>query len=401
MKKLRGLEISTAMGCRLNCDYCPQNLLLSRYFSENKKRTSYLTMEGFKKALESVEEGGFISFCGMVEPFHNPECADMIVYAYEHGYRVYLFTTLMGMTLKDFETIKNVKFDFFELHIADEQERCHFTITEEYKILLKKMQETFDTYTYCCHGDVHHQIQDVIDSDKVAGLQLGDRAGNLDIGRPKLVRKAPFICAHGFEDSLNVWIPVMLPDGTLVACCNDYGMRHQLGNLIESTWEEISAGEEYKSFRGSWDDNDVNSLCNSCASAIPLEELPAKKLQKKLNEENPNVDSLDDKIAQQIMSLRSVKRFIIWGTGNYFLDHYEYFMWDETLKPVAILDSNKDKQGREFGGVICTDPTMFEFEEGDMVVIFAKNAEGLRHNIEEMGLEYMMVDDLFALARRL
>ncbi len=349
MEKLRGLEISTAMGCRLNCAYCPQELLLSTYYREDKKRARFLTMEGFYKALESVEEGGFVSFCGMVEPFHNPQCADMIKYAYEKGYRVYLFTTLMGMTDADFEKIKDVQLDFFELHIADEQGKCHFSITPEYKRLLKKMQETFQTYTYCVHGDVHHELTEIIDMEKVESLHLTDRAGNLDIGRKKISRTAPFLCVHGFEDSVNVWIPVMLPDGTLVACCNDYGMRHQFGNLIRQTWEEIAAGTEYKKFRASWDDDEIHSLCNACGGAVPLEMLPSQKLQRAL-EEDTTEQKLEPAAAEQFNRLKKAKRVIVWGTGEYFRDHYLYFKWNEALRPAAILDSDPKRQGRSFGG---------------------------------------------------
>ena len=41
----------------------------------------------------------------------------------------------------------------------------------------------------------------------------------------------------------------MFPDGTLVVCCQDYGMKHVLGNLLEESWEEIRAGKEFQYFR--------------------------------------------------------------------------------------------------------------------------------------------------------
>lgn len=116
----------------------------------------------------------------------------MIKYTFEKGYRVYLFTTLMGMILEDFEKIKDVKFYFFELHIPDKQNNCHFAIDNIYKELLVKMQSRFHTYSYSCHGDVHPEIESLIDATKRAGLILGDRAGKLDIGMKRMEREASF-----------------------------------------------------------------------------------------------------------------------------------------------------------------------------------------------------------------
>ena len=50
--KLNALEISLTIGCRLDCKYCPQSLLLSKYFENDKKRNAKLKLEDFKKALK-------------------------------------------------------------------------------------------------------------------------------------------------------------------------------------------------------------------------------------------------------------------------------------------------------------------------------------------------------------
>lgn len=396
-KKLRGLEVSTSMGCRVNCKYCPQSLLLSRYYEQDKKRQQYLTLDDFKKVLENVEPGGFISFCGMVEPFHNPQCADMICYAHEQGYRVYLFTTLMGMKNEDFEKIKNVPLDFFELHIPDAEENSHFVIDDAYKELLVKIQERFQSYTYSCHGRVHPEIAGLIDASKSAGLLLGDRAGNLDIGQEPIRREPPFLCAHGFEDSLNQWLPVMLPDGTLVACCNDYGMRHVFGNLIRQTWEEIAAGEEYTKFRRSWEDGTVDSLCRSCGDAVPVGRLPSVKLKSALLAGDENLIASEEYIPL-FRKLQQAEEILIWGTGNYYRDHYQYFGWDKTLEPVGILDSNPDMWNQQIDGLCCYDPATYPYKPKSLVVLFVKNTASMEESLNRLGVDYIRVDDMFRLA---
>lgn len=391
MDKLSGLEISTAMGCRLNCEYCPQSLLLSRYYENGGNREKLLSFEGFKKALENVEEGGFISFCGMVEPFHNPECADMIVFAYQKGYRIYLFTTLMGMTDEDFEKIKGVRLDFFELHIPDEQGRCHFVIDEHYKKMLMKMQATFDTYNYCCHGDVHHEIRDIIDNNKKSDLALTNRAGNIEVGIEINERKKPFLCCHGFYDVVQRWCPVMLPDGTLVACCNDYGLRHCFGNLITDSWTIIKERKEYISFRKSWNNASISSLCEKCKDAIPLTDIPAMKLKNYL--QNNNVSEEYEKNAPLTL-LKKAKRRFVWGAGAYFRDHYHYFMWDEALKPFKIIDQKAKELNEKYSTDIFAKIEEVNLTENDFVVVFVKNRNSICDYLQENKIPFLMFDNL-------
>lgn len=47
MEQLRGLEITTTIGCRVNCRYCPQSLLLSRYYETDKNRKKFLDFEDY------------------------------------------------------------------------------------------------------------------------------------------------------------------------------------------------------------------------------------------------------------------------------------------------------------------------------------------------------------------
>ena len=42
---------------------------------------------------------------------------------------------------------------------------------------------------------------------------------------------------------------VLLPDGTVVLCCMDFGMEHVIGNLLENTYGEIIDGQPYKNLR--------------------------------------------------------------------------------------------------------------------------------------------------------
>lgn len=45
--KLNFLELSLEMGCPLACTFCPQKLLLGRYFGEDKARKRSLSFDDF------------------------------------------------------------------------------------------------------------------------------------------------------------------------------------------------------------------------------------------------------------------------------------------------------------------------------------------------------------------
>lgn len=79
-----GFDFTLKIGCRLNCKYCPQQLLLKRYFEVfGVDAKTELTFDDFKIMLGRVAKGAAISIAGMSEPFLNKNCARMIKYAYE------------------------------------------------------------------------------------------------------------------------------------------------------------------------------------------------------------------------------------------------------------------------------------------------------------------------------
>lgn len=170
-KKLHALELPLTIGCQLDYLYCPQKLLLSKYYSADKNRKNSLSFEDFKKALDKVEKNSSISFCGMSEPFHNQHCADMLVYAYKQGYKVSLLTTLVGMTMEEDQKIKDIPFDSFVLHILDEERHSQFLITDEYLELLKLVSRNLKIDYYSCHGNVHPAVKNLIDPKMYAAFR--------------------------------------------------------------------------------------------------------------------------------------------------------------------------------------------------------------------------------------
>lgn len=397
--KLHALELSLTIGCRLDCLYCPQKLLLSQYYSKDKNRKHELSFEDFKTVLDKVQPGATISFSGMSEPFHNKNCADMICYAYEKGYRVALLTTLVGMTEEDFNKIKDVRFDSFVLHIPDAEAHSHFDMTDEYLKLLSQVNEQIHVDYYSCHGTVSPIVKDMLNKEKYAGILLVDRAGNLDIDNVKKInRRGMIACYHGSESQIGGWAPVMLPDGSLVLCCQDWGMKHVLGNLITQSWNEICAGGEYQEFVTGLKDDSIDILCRKCADARNIEELPAMRLKNAvLSMRRGAIDlEISEEARRVVEQFEKAENVCVLGLGKLFRDHFFQEYWDEGVGVTVFADNDPNMHGRIIEGIRCIDPKELRELSNLMVVIFVKNGENISTQLREMGIKNsILIDELF------
>lgn len=393
--KLHALELSLTIGCRLNCRYCPQKLLLEKYFENDKKRNAKLKFEDFKVVLEKIEKNATISFCGMSEPFHNDECADMIAYAYKKGYKISLLTTLVGMRMQDFEKIKDIEFDSFVLHIPDAQGNTQFQITEEYLKLLKLVNENIKIDYYSCHGTVHNAVREIIDEDKYAGIALANRAGNLmgnEIPKPK-VRSGEIVCYHGSEKQIGGWAPVMLPDGTLVLCCQDYGMKHILGNLIKESWNSIENGKEYQYFKAGLKDSSKDILCRRCSDARMLGELPAMQIRELVKKQSQAL--LQGELENGIINkLARAEHVAVFGLGKLFRDHFFQEYWNIGLNVEFLVDNNVDLQGAVYNGLPCISPEQLRKLRNVLVIIFTTEPDEIMKQLETMGINNSLSIDM-------
>lgn len=397
--KLHALELSLTIGCRLDCLYCPQKLLLSKYYSKNKNRKRELSLEDFKIALNKVQAGATISFCGMSEPFHNKSCADMICYAYEKGYKISLLTTLVGMTKEDFNKIKDVKFESFVLHIPDAEEHSHFEITDEYLEVLLLVNEQIDIDYYSCHGTVSPTVESMLNKEKYAGITLGDRAGNLDLkenNNKENIKQGIITCYHGSEEQIGGWAPVMFPDGSLVLCCQDYGMKHVLGNLVTQTWSEICEGKEYQKFMNGLKDETTDILCRHCSDARIVGDLPSMQLKNAVMYMKEDWGVLAQEIRSVIARFKKAKTICVFGLGKLFRDHFFQEYWHEGMNVSLFSDNNPDMHGKVIEGIECIAPEQLKEISNLLVVVFVKNGDSIIEQLNEMGIENcILIDELF------
>ncbi len=276
MKRPGRLEITTKIGCKINCVYCPQKLLLGQYFKENSLRKSMLTYEDFRTCIDKLPVQTRIDFSGMAEPWLNSACTDMICYAVQTGHPVAIYTTLIGMKKEDFERIKDFELEEFVLHIPDAKSNSHIVIDDNYIQLLQEVinykKDGSNLVTgYSCHGEIHPQIINAVPKDSKLITELIDRAGNLDSDYVESKENIGEIVCVNCEDDINH--NVLLPDGTILLCCMDYGMKHVLGNLLMESYEEIQNSAEAQKVRRGLAGQEQDVLCRNCTNGRSVHEL--------------------------------------------------------------------------------------------------------------------------------
>jgi len=278
MKHPGRLEITTKIGCICNCVYCPQSLLISRYFNRknNPSPDKIMSLDTFKRCVNKLPKGTRIDFSGMAEPWLNPECTKMVLYAHEQGFPIAVYSTLLGMKEDDFDLIKNIPFEEFVLHVPDDKRNTHMDITNEYLMLLQKVL-LYKSATgpivsgISCHAGIHPEIKKFIPTNLKLITELHDRAGNIGSEYVESkTNKGSIICINCGRDMHH---NVLLPDGTVLLCCMDYGMKHVMGNLLSQSYEEIHQSCEFKKICKGLEDESINILCRNCVNAKSIDEV--------------------------------------------------------------------------------------------------------------------------------
>ncbi|MDE6847162.1 MAG: SPASM domain-containing protein [Lachnospiraceae bacterium] len=266
------IEITTKLGCAVNCKYCPQELFIKEYLKIGNPE-KVLSFENFKICIDKLPENTFIEFAGFTEPFFNAQCVDMIKYAKRKGHRVNLFTTLRGLEEKQLEELLKIEFEEFVLHVPDKEGYAVIPMDAKYIEMVRRLSEakkpngnSFIDYA-CAQGTVADEIAELLGNDVRIYVVLNDRAGNLQdaclYGRRGI--RGRLRC----ELSRDINHNVLLPDGRVILCSNDWGMKHVMGNLIYETYEQILNGIEACRIREAMNSEDDDFvLCRNCFQAI-------------------------------------------------------------------------------------------------------------------------------------
>ncbi len=263
------LEITTRVGCRIGCPYCPQSVLIKAYFSQD--RPAELTLEYFKTCLDKVPPETVIHFSGFAEPFLNSACIDMILYAYERGHVIDIFSTLEGVSLLDLERIVHIPFNRFVVHLLSVEAGARVNMGGPYFRKLDFVKKRIRGASFVHLGwTLCSETQSWLRENEGSHWRVpfSTRANHVRIKGEKMTKRKPgaLICERGVAPQ------VLLPNGDVVLCCMDYGLRHKLGNLLSDSYEDLCESAEFKRVQkgmedtqdASREDDREDILCRYC-----------------------------------------------------------------------------------------------------------------------------------------
>jgi len=246
------LEITTRIGCANDCSFCPQSDLRKAYKSDKR----VLTLDDFKTILAKVPKHVRIDFSGFAEPFFNKDAPEMILHAKSEGFSVHLYSTLMGLSEEGCLKLKDAGIDYIRLHVPDVKGMvldCETWIRQHQIFHALGLH-----YTAMSMGDQTEAVKSHLESlgVPVERPDMLSRGGLLWDSRKLSGR---IICG------MDRWHQnVLLPDGTVVLDCHDYGLTCVLGNLATGDYAAIDA--EASKWREA---SNPPAICFKCEWARP------------------------------------------------------------------------------------------------------------------------------------
>lgn len=289
----RWVEITTNIGCQNRCLYCPQDSLIKSYMS-GAGRPHMMSLETFKAILYHIPKHLDICFTGMSEPLSNPQCMDMLRYSCQAGFRTHLYTTFRDSSLDMISQLGELPIVTYVIHLPDADGLMNIRVDEEYLRVLSAFQRLdLPDVTYMTIGNLHEDIKRIMQYP-VNASPVNLRAGHLGTDVEERLKAAnvpyysktsdPFpndravICDRrtlypwGDTAPTHPECGIVLPDGSLVLCCMDWGMQHCLGNLCQDNYENIMHGSVMRRIEDSMlCKNQDPILCRQCEYAREAE----------------------------------------------------------------------------------------------------------------------------------
>lgn len=264
------VEITTVIGCSMKCTYCPQPALKSAYSG-----TKVMNLESFVKYIETIPTDVEIHFAGYSEPWLAPDATLMVFHAYARGHPLVIHTTLKGMKLHEWDSIRHIPVSFSSIHLPDDKGLMKLSITDKYlKLLEQVITDGFNgRMEYRCMGELHRDIKHLfVGKDITYRNELLSRSNNLDTEKQlevegftilkSSIEYGPVQCSRSPQLIQNV----LLPNGDIQACCADYGLDLTFGNLNTQTYQQVLDGPQRAELLTAMKADKSNTICRYCES---------------------------------------------------------------------------------------------------------------------------------------
>lgn len=250
---IRAVELTLSLPCKNRCSYCPQTVLAESYCGVDTMQADVM-----KAVVDKLPAETGIHFGGFGEPFQHPACMEWLRIACKHFQDVQLYTTLAGATVDNVQALWKLPVKVF-VHLPDGK---YFRAPDWYDDVVVLMSKSCPDIQYLTVSD-----------DGIAARSWSRHLGR-EVSTEKIVSRSGLV---GFvDDGYKAGAtrcrdnrqrqPVILPDGTMVICCNDYGCRNIIGNIVHDKVSTVEA--TIAAFEEAMADTARDTLCNKCWRAL-------------------------------------------------------------------------------------------------------------------------------------
>lgn len=249
---ITAVELTLALPCRNACTYCPQGVLKKAYKGE-----LVMGKEVFGAIMDKFAPDTSIHFSGFSEPFLHHAAPRMIELVSEKYKHIEVWTTLVGLTEYSVARLARVKYDAFVVHLPDGEyfkpKEYDFLSVEAARLIPNVQFLTVHT-TGVAAAMWSSRLGLTVKNDPIIS-----RSGKVDFAPQRRVR-GRVRCAGDRQRQ-----PVILPNGDMVICCNDYGLEHPIGNVVRDSVEDIE--KRILAYEVDMADIGTENICNSCHRA--------------------------------------------------------------------------------------------------------------------------------------
>ena len=289
---MANLEITTMLGCPLACTFCPQDALRKNY---GKSSDKMMTFDTFKTVINKLPKHVAIGFSGMSEPFANPDCMDFLEYSSSMPNSVSLYSTLDGLTKENTDRLEAlIKKDNLEkvvVHLPDDTGNMRgFFYKEQYLYALEKIlplqnvscmtmsEKALIDENLFKEIQKSHLKEEILKKLPKNIFKGWRRAGSLNTDFVKdqaIENEVSWKCGISCASTPFYDHNVLLPDGRVVLCCMDYGMKHVIGNLLKDDYYDLFKSEEMNKIKIANMNVDLEekkySICTNCENVCKFE----------------------------------------------------------------------------------------------------------------------------------
>lgn len=175
--------------------------------------------------------------------------------------------------MEQIEEIVTLPLQFVVLHVADKFKMANIDVTGDYydkvKLMVNAQKKNGERFVNMCNSQAepYDEIKQLVQGKYEVFTEMTNRAGNLTDEKliHNEIKHGKLACGNqGKELNSNV----LLPDGTVVLCCMDYGLKHILGNIYNDSFYEIMNGKtKCCILEGMQGDESIDILCRNCSYA--------------------------------------------------------------------------------------------------------------------------------------